>query len=105
MIESEEKKKRLNDTITHWCKHTKVDHLLRNGDIQWLVGSILSEFYCVTLCCGHKVKGNEGVHIAFNDFVVDRGDSEHGGGMGEVSGIYCDDCAEHYKKEIGAWEI
>jgi len=103
MIESEEKRKRLTDTIIHWTNHTKVDHLLRTGDIPSLVRNILQEFYNVTLSCGHLVRGDEGVHIEFEDFVTDRSDMEHGGGMGIVSGTYCTDCAEHYK-ELGAWE-
>lgn len=106
MIESEDKRKRLTDTITRWCKHTKTLPLLREHDIPSLVGSILQEFYHTTLCCGHMISEHEdGVHIAFKDFIVDRGDMEHGGGMGEVSGLYCKECAEKYKKELGAWEI
>lgn len=97
MIESEEKKKRLTSTITHWCEHTKVLPYLRNGDIPSLVRQVLDEFYNVTLCCGHLVKGSEGVHIAF----MDNSDGE----MGEISGLYCEDCAKKYKKELGAWEV
>ena len=93
MIESEEKRKRLTDTIEHWCKHVKATPLLRNGDIQGLVRSVLEEFYHVRLSCGHMVRGNEGVDLTFKEY-----------DGSEISGIYCDDCAEHYKKELGAWE-
>jgi len=105
MIESVEKRKRLIDMVQYWCNHTKVSQHLRESDIPSLVGQIIDEFYHITLSCGHHVmEFDEGVHIAFNDFVTDRSDMEHGGGMSEVSGIYCHDCAERYKKELGAWE-
>lgn len=94
MIQSEEKKKRLLELIAQWCAHTKIEQLLRAHDIPSLVGSILDEFYHVHLCCGHLVaSSDEGVHIAFND-----NDSV-------VSGLYCRECANRYKKELGAWEV
>lgn len=105
MIESEVKRKRLTEDIKHWCNHIKTTPLLRQGDIPGLVQTILTEFYHETLSCGHMVSNGEGVDIAFNDFITDRSDMEHGGGIGEVSGRYCNDCAERYKKELGAWEI
>ena len=105
MIESEEKRQRLLEMVSRWCEHTKVLPYLRDGDIPNLVRQVLGEFYNVTLCCGHLVKGSEGVHITFRDYIVDRGDTEHGGGMGEVSGTYCKDCAEKLKKDLGAWEV
>lgn len=93
-IESEEKRKRLTELIQRWATHTKVLPQLREYDIPGLVGQVLEEFYHITLCCGHLVRdSDEGVHIAFND--VD----------GEVSGLYCKDCAEELKKELGAWEV
>ncbi|KKN17544.1 hypothetical protein LCGC14_0964690 [marine sediment metagenome] len=105
MIESVEKQKRLNDIVGRWCKQTQHRNL-RGGDIQSLVSQVMSEFYHITLCCGHQVmEMEEAVSIAFNDFITDRGDMEHGGGMGVVSGCYCRDCAEQYKKKLGAWEI
>ena len=106
MVESEEKRKWLLDRIERWAKHTKVDHLLRDHDIPGLVGSILDEFYHVSLSCGHKVREyEEGVSLTYEEFVVDRSDMEHGGGMAEVSGIYCKDCAKWYTKEAEAKEV
>ncbi len=98
MIESEEKRKRLTDTITRWCEHTKSLPLLREHDIPSLVGSILQEFYHITLCCGHLVgEHEEGIHLAFKDY--------DDGKLCEVSGLYCKECAKKYKKKLGAWEI
>ena len=105
MIESELKRKRLTDIVTHWCEHTQHRNL-RAGDIPGLVDSVLSEFYHITLSCGHMVRDmDEGIPIAFKDFVVDRGDMEHGGGMGEISGDYCKECADRYLSELGAWKV
>ena len=104
MIESEEKRKRITEDIKHWCDYVKATPLLREGDIQSLVQTILTEFYHTSYSCGHM--GNDsGVVIAFNDFVTDRSDMEHGGGIGEFQGIYCRDCADKYIKELGAWVI
>ena len=98
MIESEEKRKRLTDDITHWCRHTKILPQLREHDIPSLVGQILEEFYHTHLCCGHLVRSfQEGVHIAFEDW--------SDGELGVVTGLYCKECAEDYKKELGAWEV
>ncbi len=106
MIESEEKRKRTTESIERWARHTKIKKYLRDYDIPSLVSQIIDEFYHITLCCGHKVKTmDEGVVIAFTDYVVDRSDMEHGGGMGEVSGLYCKECAEKYKRELAAWEV
>ena len=104
MIESEKKRKRITEDIEHWCDHVKATPLLRGGDIHGLVQAILTEFYHTTFCCGHMGNG-DGVVIAFNDFVTDRSDMEHGGGIGEFQGIYCRDCADKYIKELGAWVI
>ena len=104
MIESEEKRKRLTEDIEHWCDHVKATPFLRRGDIQGLVHTILTEFYHEIYSCGH-MGNNDGVAIAFRDFIVDRGDMDDGGDICEVQGIYCKDCAEKYKKELGAWEI
>ena len=35
--------------------------------------------------------------IAFKDMIK--------GKEGEVSGLYCWDCAEEYKRDLGAWEV
>ena len=97
MIESEEKRKRLTETITRWSKHTKVDHLLRQGDILSLVRQILNEFYHITLSCGHMVaEMDERIDICYKDY----SDGEEV----EMSGGVCKECAEWYKKEAGAWE-
>lgn len=94
MIESEQKKQRLTDTVTRWCDHTKVTPYLRDYDIPNLVSQVMNDFYHVHLCCGHLVNTiDEGVHLAFKD--VDGG----------VRGLYCQDCAVRYKRELGAWEI
>ena len=99
MIESEEKRKRLTDTITRWCKNTNVLPYLRDYDIPGLVHYILDEFYHITLCCGHMVKDmDEGIDLTFKEYVW-KEDAEC-----EISGIYCKDCAEWFKKEAGAWE-
>ena len=97
-IESEEKRKRLIDMITRWCEHTKVLPQLRSYDIPGLVSQVLEEFYNVVLCCGHLIKGSEeGVYISFKDW--------YDGEECERSGVYCKECAEKYKKELGAWEV
>lgn len=94
MIKSEFQKKRITEIITNWCDNVKTTPLLRPFDIPALVDNILSEFYRVTFCCGHKGDWlDEGIHIAFK------------GAEGEVSGLYCKDCAEMYKKDLGAWEV
>ena len=94
MIESEEKRKRLTEIVDRWVKYTKVEPYLRGPDIPSLVGSILGEFYHVTLCCGHMVRElDEEVGIAFNEL------------EGTTYGSYCKDCAEKYKKDLEAWEI
>lgn len=98
MIESKVKQERLTDTVERWCKHTKIKQHLRPYDIPDLVSQILSEFYHVTLCCGHLVGDlRDGVHIAFYDY--------SDGDRGEVSGSYCKECAEKYKRKLGAWEV
>jgi hypothetical protein len=98
MIESEEKKERLTETITYWCENTKISPYLRNYDIPNLVRQIMAEFYHVTLCCGHMVSSfEEGVLIAFKDM--------YDGEKCETQGFYCKQCAEKYKREIGAWEV
>jgi len=94
MIESEEKKKRLTEEVTRWCEHTKVMPYLRDYDIPHLVGSILEEFYCVHLCCGHLVSSHEDgrmLMVKFLDFIVWH--------------IAFKECAEKYKKELNAWEV
>ena len=93
MIESRKKKEKLTDLVRRWCKHTQ-HHNLRDGDVSSLVSQVLDEFYSIKLSCGHLVRDmDEGVCIAFFDE------------SGRVQGIYCKDCAEEYKKKLGAWEI
>lgn len=103
MIESEEKRERLTQDIKHWCDHVKATPLLRDGDIGGLVGTILEEFYHIHLSCGHLVRElDEGIALEFEDFITDRGDMEHEGGIGTVYGDYCTDCAKWYKKKLKA---
>ena len=98
MLESEQKRKRLTDLITHWCEHTNVLPYLRDYDIPSLVGQVMEEFYQLRCTCGHSIRDfDEGVHIAFKDM--------NDGEEVEVSGLYCKDCAERYKKNLGAWEV
>jgi len=100
MIESEEKREVLEREIKRWCDHVKATPLLRQGDIEGLVRTILGEFYPVVLSCGHWVAGCEdGVHIAWYDSVFDKKEKA------VTSGLYCKDCAEKYKKKLGAWEV
>ena len=106
MIESKEKTEELTRIIAHWCNHTKITPYLRDADIPSLVSTIIGAFYHITLCCGHKVNElDEIVALEFEDYVVDRSDMEHGGGLGTVHGSYCKDCAKQYKKELGAIEM
>ena len=98
MIESEEKRQRIAEDIKHWCDHIKATSILRNGDIEGLVRTILFEFYHVSLCCGHLVRDtDDGILIEFYEY------DDHS--KGTVQGLYCQDCAEKYKKELGAWEV
>ena len=92
MIDSKRHKENLIKIIEDWVKHTKVEFFLRPYDIPSLVGSILEEFYHVSLCCGHLVKSMEdGVLLEFE---------ESDGST--IQGCYCADCAEEYKKKLGA---
>jgi len=94
MIESEEKRKRIIDTITHWTEMTKVKPYLREHDIPGLVSCILQEFYHITLCCGHLVNElDEGVDIEFYEY----GDES----KGIITGTYCKECIKRYKKLKG----
>lgn len=98
MIESEEKRQRLTDTITRWAKHTHADRELRNGDIGGLVSSILDEFYHITLSCGHRVREmGDGVSLEYQ--------SQEDGEPCTIYGEYCKDCATQYKKELNAKEV
>lgn len=98
MIESEEKLEGLTRIITRWAKHTKVYAQLRTPDIPMLAYQILEEFYHVQLSCGHLVESiDEGVRIAFYDY----GNEE----KVVISGLYCPECAEKYKRNLGAWEV
>ena len=94
-IESEEKRQRLNETITHWAENTKVISLLRDYYIPGLVNSILEEFYHIRLSCGHWVDNlGDGVPLEF---------TENDGSI--VHGTYCHDCAEDYKTNLNDKEI
>ncbi len=98
MIESEKIKQLINQDILTWCDYVKATPLLRDGDIQVLVRTIVGEFYRVSLCCGHLVRSiYEGVLIEFYEY------DDHS--KGTVQGFYCKDCAEKYKNELGAWEL
>lgn len=98
MIESEENKIRVRKDIEEWCDFVKVTPLLRNNDISSLVNSIMGEFYHISLYCGHLARSIEdGVLIEFYEY------DDHS--KGTVQGIYCKDCAEEYKKTLGAWEV
>jgi hypothetical protein len=99
MTESKEKQQRIESIIEHWTESCILKQYLREGDIRNLASQIIDEFYHVQLCCNHKVMHiKEGIRLAFKDV-----DSE--GNECEVQGDYCRDCAEKYKKELGAWEI
>ena len=99
MIDSVEKKQALRDIITHWCNYTKIMPYLRDGDISFLASSIISEFYHITLSCGHLVKElNESIVLEYDD-TTDRV------GVGVIRGSFCNDCAEEYIKEFGAKRI
>ena len=100
MIESEEKRKRLTDMITRWCEFTMIKPYLRDLDIPSLVSQIIDEFYHIHLCCSHQVRELcEGIYLEFEDFIAKENV------MGTISGSYCKDCAEEYKKELDAKEI
>lgn len=98
MIESREIEKLIKSDIERWCEYTHADKVLRDGDIYSLVSSMIDRFYRVTLCCGHKVQSiNEGITLEFYEY------DDHS--KGTVQGLYCKDCAEEYKKDLGAWEV
>ena len=100
MIESEEKRKRIKEDITRWCKHTKTLPLLREGDIESLTSQIIDEFYHITLCCGHSVRDfSDGLLIEFYTYPDES--------QGTTQGIYCKDCADSYIKDknIKAWIV
>lgn len=98
MIESKEKRQSITDDIKKWCDYVKVTPLLSGDDIPALVDTILKEFYNVVLCCGHMVRSvDDAIPIAFPAYE---------GRIDEITeGLYCQDCVERYKKELGAWEI
>ena len=97
MIESERQRQLITEDIQRWCDHVKATPLLRNGDIAGLVGTILGEFYHITLGCGHQVRDfDEATTLEFSEY-----DAES---KGTVIGSYCLDCAKKYQKELGAWE-
>ncbi len=55
------------------------------------------------LCCGHHVGSSDDyVGIEFEDYIVDRGDLENGGGMGVVYMPICKPCLPKYLKEFNA---
>jgi len=95
MIQSVDNRKQIIDAIEQWAKHVKVKHLLREYDIPDLADRVMDIFYHITLCCGHMVLDmDEGIHIEFKEYDGST-----------ISGLYCKDCAEKYKKELGAWEV
>lgn len=103
MIESEEKRKAVREDIERWTKFTKIKQYLRQSDIPSLVSQIIDEFYHTTLSCGHRVSStDEGTPLEFEDFITDRSDMEHGGGMCTTQGIYCADCVPGYIKDLKA---
>jgi len=86
-IESEELRKKITEDIKRWCDQVKATPLLRQGDIEGLVRTILEEFYHIHLTCGHMVKElDEGINLEIDD-------SE-----GKEYGFYCRDCAEKFIK-------
>ncbi len=55
------------------------------------------------LPCGHEVDNvNDYIGIEFQDYIVDRGDMENGGGIGTVSMPVCKACLPKYLKEFHA---
>lgn len=55
------------------------------------------------LCCGHQVESiDDVIGIEFEDYIVDRGDLENGGGMGTVYMPVCRKCLPQYLKEFKA---
>ena len=55
--------------------------------------------YNIHLSCGHWVDGfDECIKVEFEEFIVDRGDMEHGGGMGKVYTSICKKCLATYRK-------
>lgn len=96
MIESKEHLRRVTDIIRHWAKFTHAGRELRQGDVENLAHQILEEFYRVQLSCGHYVRSlTDGVGLT-------HASQDRDGEPCEVSGVYCADCAEAYKRELGA---
>ncbi len=55
------------------------------------------------LCCGHQVDSiDDYVGIEFEDYIVDRGDMESGGGMGTFYVAVCRACLPRYLKDFNA---
>ncbi len=55
------------------------------------------------LPCGHCVNSvDDYVGIEFKDYIVDRGDMEHGGGMGMVYMPVCKPCLPWYERRLKA---
>lgn len=101
MIESEEHRKRLFEIVERWCDHIKATPLLRSGDVGGLVSSIISEFYRITLSCGHEVKSfDEEVVMKLPEVFYDD-DGRH---EGHSVGSYCKDCADWNLKNIEGCE-
>jgi hypothetical protein len=105
MIDAEEKKIVLKDILDNWTENTRIKPYLRDYDIPNLISQIIDTFYPIQLSCGHRVRNlNEGISLKFKEYVVDRSDMEHGGGMGEIFGDYCKDCANAHIK-LGAKKV
>lgn len=104
MIESEEKKKRLEEMIGRWSQNVKIDQYLREYDILGLVNQIINEFYHINLSCGHRVRQYEGESFDFShktweyDCCGDY-DSPSQGVWSTISGNYCRDCYEKMKMD------
>jgi hypothetical protein len=102
MIESEEKRKRIDDIVRQWTKNTKVEQYLREYDIPGLVNQIINEFYHINLSCGHWVRQYEGESFDFShktweyDDCYDY-DGPFRGSWSTISGNYCRDCYEKMK--------
>ncbi len=95
MIESEEKRKEIIESVEHWAKWTRVETLLRPGDAYTLSDTILQLFYKVVLTCGHMVKTiDEGVYLRVDD-----------GEEGWYEGLYCQHCAQRMIEEGYAHQI
>ena len=104
MIESEEKKERLQNIIERWSNNVRIEQYLREYDISGLVNQIINEFYHINLSCGHWVRQYEGESFDFShktweyDCCGDYDDPVQGA-WSTVSGNYCRDCYDKMKMD------